>query len=115
MRFDALGVIEAAVFAIRRLSGLATTEMSGRYRLSIAFMSQQFDKPCFVFDLLVQDARCQIVGSRILAKGHIAHRTPASDRASFGFQEQGENVYSRTVIRQLRPTTSSLIMKLLQV
>ena len=69
LRFDALGVIEAAIFAVRRLPRFAAAEMSGRYRLSIAFMGQQLDKPSFMFDLFIQDACSEIIGSWILSKG----------------------------------------------
>ncbi len=69
LRFDALRVIEAAIFAIRRLPRFAPAEMSGRYRFSIAFMGQQLDKPSFMFDLFIQDACSEIIGSWIFSKG----------------------------------------------
>src|ERR1700730_15031820 len=67
-----LWVIEAPILAVGRFSWFAAAEVSGGYRFSIAFMSQQLDKPRLVLNLFVQDAGSEVVGSWIFAKGHVA-------------------------------------------
>src|SRR5438477_11748608 len=73
--------VERTVLAVRRVARLAPTEMSRRYGLLIALPSQQFNEPGFVFHFFVQDARGHVIGPRVLAEGHVAHRRPAPDSA----------------------------------
>src|SRR5947199_217425 len=77
--FDALWIIEATILAVRRFAWLAAAEMPGWDRFPVTFMRQQFNKPGLVFNFFVEDAGSQVVGPRILAKGHIADRAPTSD------------------------------------
>src|SRR5260370_10478369 len=85
--------------------------MSGGDRLSVTFMRQQLNKPGLVFNFFNEDAGSHVVGPRILAKGHIADRAPASDRTALRLQQQGENIHYRGRIWQLCCDTSSLVMK----
>ena len=43
-------------------------EVAGGADSSVAFFAEQFDEPGFVFDLLLEDARCHVV------RFHVRHR-----------------------------------------
>jgi len=107
----ALGIVEAAVLAVRRLPGSAAPEVARRNRLPVAFVSEQFDEPRFVFDLLVQNARGHVVRPGIFAERHVADLDPAADRAPLGLEQQRQDVDGRRRIGQLRRDASGLIVE----
>src|SRR5689334_2797188 len=88
-----LRIVEAGVLAVRSMAGFAAAEVSRRNYLAVAFTGQQLDKPGFVLDFFVQDARGHVIGSRILSECHVAHRAPAANRAPLRLHQQGKNVY----------------------
>src|SRR5579884_1350504 len=87
----ALWIVKAAILAVGSFPRFAAPEMAGRDRLSIAFMGQKLDEPGFVLDLFVQNSRGQIVRSRVLPERHIANCLPATNGASFGFEQHGQD------------------------
>src|SRR5260370_1721759 len=107
--------MKAGIFTVRRFSRFAAAEMARRCRLAIALMSEQLNEPWLVLDLFVQNARGQVIGAWIFAKGYIAHGTPASDRTPLRFKQQGENVDRCRWVWQFGRTTTGLIMKFLEI
>lgn len=108
---SALWIVEAAVLAVRRLPRSAAPEVARRNRLPVAFVSEQFDEPRFVFDLLVQNARGHVVRPGVFAERHVADLDPAADRAPLGLEQQREDVDGRRRIGQLRRGASGLIVE----
>jgi hypothetical protein len=54
------------------MSGFAPPEVAGGNGLAVTFMRQQFDEPRLVLDFLVEDARRQVISTRVLAKRQVA-------------------------------------------
>src|SRR5207244_7048805 len=80
-----LGVVEAAVFAVRRIAWLAAAKMARRPNFAVALFTQQLDEPGFMLHFFVQDASGHVVGARIFAKGQVANFAPGANGASFRF------------------------------
>src|SRR5207237_1765024 len=90
---DSLRVIELPILAVRRLAWLAAAEVSAGDALAIALMRQQLDEPRLVLHFFVENARRQVIGSRIFAESHVAHRAPTADGATLRLQQQGQDIH----------------------
>jgi hypothetical protein len=76
--FGKLPVVETGVFAVPSLSGFAPPEVAGGNGLAVKSMRQQFDEPRLALNFPLGDARCQVLGTRVLAKPQVADRRVAA-------------------------------------
>src|ERR1700748_3788246 len=89
--------------------------MAGGYRLTVTFVAKEFDEPGLVLDLFVEDARGEIIGTRIFAEGHVTDRAPAPDGATLGFKQQGEDVDDRGRVGEFGRGAPGLVVKFPEV
>src|SRR5947199_808384 len=79
-------IVESCILAIWSMAGLSSAEVAGGDALAVALVCQQLDKPSFVFDFFVQNARSHVVGARIFAEGHVTDFDPTANGTALRLQ-----------------------------
>jgi hypothetical protein len=112
---DGLWVVETMILAVWRFARRPSAEVTGGPDLVIAFLAEQLDEPCLVFDFFVQNPGRHIVRARILPEGEIADFAPGADSTTLGFEQHGEDIGGRGSVRKIGIRASRAVRKVADV